>query len=58
MAENLDEVVEPITGLVEWQVALMAQDREQTEEEDSSVELQSLQGYTFRGLGRKHFKVQ
>jgi hypothetical protein len=37
--EDLDGVVEPITGLVEWQISLMGHNAEQTTHESQSIQL-------------------
>lgn len=40
---GLDEVIKPITGLIEWEVALMSHNGKQTGEENEEIELKGLQ---------------
>lgn len=57
-AHNLDQVVEPVSRLVERQVSLMPQDGEQSHDEHEAVHLECFHGYTLSGFGCPHAEVQ
>ena len=55
---ELHEVVEPVAGLVEGQVALVPHDGEQADDEGERVELKSLHRHALGRLGAPHAEVQ
>ena len=57
-AHDLHEVVEPVARLVEGQVALVAQDGQQSDDEHQCIQLQCLNRDALCGFRCPHAKVQ
>jgi len=56
--QALDDVVEPVAGFVVGEVALVADDGCEAEEEDEAVELQGFGGYAGGALAFEGFEVE